>query len=325
MFHKWATEAQAKWESAVELSPRDFKFFFSAWWTSTEHRVDPALVRVSPKEHEYFDGIEGSKLFLERMGAGAKISPEARAWYIATRDGQCFGDQALMWREYPSSPEECWQQSAEGAYYSKELAQARVKGRIRPTLPIATGVGCNTFWDLGSRDGVAIWVHQHVHPEHRFIRFVEGWEEPFSTYVKRLDDIAERDNLVWGIHYLPNDALQERQGETELWSPLLLLQRLKPTWKFQVVPRVNELRDGINAVRQVFNECWFDETETKEGLVHLGSYRKRRNTATGYWMEEPIKDEHTEAADAFRQFAQAHHIFKSSSGQGMRRPNRSRT
>jgi hypothetical protein len=35
-------------------------------------------------------------------------------------------------------------------------------------------------------------------------------------------------------------------------------------------------------------------------------YRKRWNTTTANWSQEPLKDVHTEGADAFRQFAQGY-------------------
>ena len=42
----------------------------------------------------------------------------------------------------------------------------------------------------------------------------------------------------------------------------------------------------------------------KDGLAHLAGYKKRWNRATSNWADEPVKNEHTEAADAYRQYAQ---------------------
>ena len=57
-------------------------------------------------------------------------------------------------------------------------------------------------------------------------------------------------------------------------------------------------------MRQVFGECWFDETGCKEGLAHLGAYRKTWNERAGCWSDTPRHDIHSESADSFRQFAQ---------------------
>ena len=53
----------------------------------------------------------------------------------------------------------------------------RAGGRIRPSLPYLPHVPVDTFWDIGHSDGTAVWFMQHVHPEYRFVRFIEGWEE----------------------------------------------------------------------------------------------------------------------------------------------------
>lgn len=307
-FHDICQTAKATEEQGGPASERDWKLFFFAWWTGRENRMDPAGVVISPKDHEYFDKVEGEE--------GCKLDLAQRAWYVATRDKQFNGDQALMWREEPSTFAECFQQSSEGAYFANELARARAGGRIVPSLPVVSTVPCHTFWDIGNSDGTAVWVMQRVAPEYRFIRFVEGWGEGYDFFVQRLQSMG----LVWGTHYLPHDANHERQGAHRPWKPIEVLRDLAPTWRFEIVPPVNELIQGIQAVRQVFPECWFDETQCKEGLAHLAGYVKRWNTAAGHWMDEPVKNEHTEAADAFRQFAQA---FKTLSfGQRQTRPTR---
>ena len=73
----------------------------------------------------------------------------------------------------------------------------------------------------------------------------------------------------------------------------------------EIVPRVDYIQHGIQATRDVFNQCWFDETNCKDGLAHLENYRKEWNDRAGCWKESPRHDIHSEAADAFRQFAQA--------------------
>ena len=70
------------------------------------------------------------------------------------------------------------------------------------------------------------------------------------------------------------------------------------------VPRVEDLTHGINLVRKSFSSYSIDEAGCKEGLVHLAGYKKRWNRSTSTWADEPLKNEHTEAADALRQHAQ---------------------
>ena len=103
----------------------------------------------------------------------------------------------------------------------------------------------------------------------------------------------------------PHDALHERQGKYKPYQPLADLQELRPRWNFDVVPPVEELIHGITAVRNLFSQMWFDESQCKDGLNHLALYRKRFVRTTQTYADEPVKfDGHSEAADALRQFAQ---------------------
>ena len=54
-----------------------------------------------------------------------------------------------MWQEYPSTPEEAFQQSTEGCYYTEQLTKARKKHGIALS-PVTEGVPVNTFWDIGA-------------------------------------------------------------------------------------------------------------------------------------------------------------------------------
>jgi hypothetical protein len=49
----------------------------------------------------------------------------------------------------------------------------------------------------------------------------------------------------------------------------------------------------------------FDAEGCKEGLLHLAGYRKQWNAKGERWSDEPVKNPHTEGADAFRQWAQS--------------------
>jgi len=72
----------------------------------------------------------------------------------------------------------------------------------------------------------------------------------------------------------------------------------------EIVPRVSEISHGIQATRDSFATCWFDNEKCKAGIVHLDSYRKKWNNTTSRFMDTPVHDIHSECADAFRQFGQ---------------------
>lgn len=295
-FYDMAQEAMTV-DAAIREDPKrtlqqtEYRFHFAAWWEGDEYEMSPLGIPISDADADYFASVE--------VETGKTLSARKRAWYVSYRRTALNDDPALMWQEFPSTPTEAFRQSEEGTYYARELTRARAEGRIR-SLPVADGVPVNTFWDIGNSDGTAIWFHQKVGPEHRFIYFLEAWEEPYSYFVRQM----QAKPWVWGRHFLPHDAQHKRQLGTVNASPVEMLRQLAPGWRFDVVPRVSDVQQGIQLVRDIFSQCWFDETECKKGLVHLSQYKKLWNARGQTWSSAPKHDQHSEAADAFRQFAQ---------------------
>ena len=289
-FYKISKRSEALMESGKKLKPKDYKFHFFPWWQEPRYKVDPEGVDLTIKDHDYFDRIEISET--------CKLSIEQRAWWCMTRDSEFSGEEPKMWQEYPSTSREAFQRSAEGCYYSVQMTLARKQDRIT-SIPHRSGQVVNTFWDIGSGDGTGIWLHQKVGQSNNFIRYIEGWGEPYSFYVKQLNEL----DYTWGTHYLPHDAKHVRQGTMANISPVDSLTKLGLK-NIEIVPRVDDISHGIQATRDSFSTCWFDETDCKEGITHLDSYRKRWNSTTGRFADIPLHDIHSEGADAFRQFGQ---------------------
>lgn len=295
-FYEYSVRAEKLANAEAKLTNKQFRFFFFPWWDAPEYRVDAEDVVISEKEHEYFDSIEAAM--------GCEIDITQRAWWISTRDNEFAGQEDKMWQEYPSTPAEAFQQSTEGCYYTNQITAARKQKRIG-VVPFEAGYPVNTFWDIGSSDGCAVWLHQNVGMQHRFVKFFEGWGESYAFFVQAMEKWAAQHGAVWGRHYLPHDGAHIRQGMDRNVSPVEMLEKLGLR-NIEIVPRVQEIQHGIQQTRDVFGICFFDEAGCKEGLVHLENYRKRFVATTQSWADEPLKDVHTEAADALRQFAQAY-------------------
>lgn len=291
-FYKMTLRSQGMADARKVLSERDWRFHFFPWWQEPGYRMEPANVVITEKDHEYFGEIEAIM--------GCKIMPSQRAWYVATRDADFSNDEEKMWQEYPSTPDEAFQVSTEGTYYAKQLTAARKQGRIG-RVPYVEGIPVNTYWDIGSSDGTAIWLHQRVGAEERFIKFIEGWGEGYSYYVSQLQALG----YVWGTHFLPHDAEHERQQGNRVASPLQELEALKLGGRWEIVPRVDDVNHGIQATRKAFTSAYFDESGCKAGLAHVAAYRKQWNKSAGCWGTHPRHDEHSEASDALRQYGQS--------------------
>lgn len=296
-FYKLATKAQALHET-LQADPRpmsrtEWAFRFYPWFTDINYRTDPTHVFISPADHAYFAKIERQM--------SVKLDLQQRAFYVSKRDNDFSGDGEKMWREYPSTPDECWQKSTEGTWYAQQLAAARISGRIG-VVPHIANIRVNTFWDIGAGDGTAIWLHQYVGSQHRLIGFIEGWGEGYDYYVRELRETG----YVFGGMFLPHDAMQERQLMFKVGKPLDMLQELAPDWDFHIVPRVDTLSHGITMTKMMFPQFYFDAEGCKAGIAHLQQYKKKWISNLAVWSteEHDHNSPHTEAADALRQLAQ---------------------
>jgi hypothetical protein len=288
-FYTMTQRALAFEQQGRQLGPRDYRMHFFPWWQAREYVTDPSLVVMTEKDAAYFHAIEGE--------IGRALTDEQRAWYVATRDGEFHGDPSRMWQEYPSTPQEAFQVSTEGCYYANVLSDARKQGRILRIPILAEPV--NTFWDLGQGDATAVWFHQWIGKEHRFIRYHEASGESLAYWIKYLQDTG----YIFNRHYLPHDAAHKHLSDTNRSIAEQLED--KGMRGLEIVPRISDIGAGINLVREHFAQAWFDEEGCAEGLKRLGGYRKQWNSTLGAWRPEPAHDDNSHGSDAFRQWAQA--------------------
>lgn len=291
-FYTMSKRAEALANANKALGAKDFKFHFYPWWIEPKYSSPVELSVITEKDHEYFDSVE------QQMGC--KLLPEQRAWWCSTRDSEFSGEEEKMWQEYPSTPKEAFQRSTEGCYYTVQITAARKQGRIG-SVPHKPGYPVNTFWDIGHGDGTAIWLHQRIGQYDNFIKFIEGWGEPYSYFVSKLQETG----YIWGRHFLPHDGAHVRQGMNQSLSPKAMLEKLGLK-NIEIVKRVDEISHGIQATRDAFSSCWFDEPGCKEGIIHLESYKKQWSNTGQCFTDQPKHDVHSEGADSFRQFAQGY-------------------
>ena len=292
-FYEMTQAAIALKERRVVLSEKDWKFFFFAWWEAPEYSIDPEGVVFTEADQVYFTDIE-SKI-------GRRLTLGQRAWYVTTRRADFADEAPLMWQEYPSTPQEAFQVSTEGCYYATQIANARLQGRILQTLPVES-VPVNTFWDIGRGDMTTVWFHQRVGPENRFIKYYEASGEDVAHYVEYL----QKTGFIFGTHYLPHETDHRRMAATSETNRTIkeMFEALYPGQRFEKVDRVLSISTGISATRNVFSSCWFSEEGCYTGIRRLTNYRKQWDKTRGCWMVEPLHNDDSHGADAFRQFGQ---------------------
>lgn len=284
-FFDYCQTAKASKLAGRALSKLDFKFHFFPWWQEPGYTLDPKGVIVSNELKEYFEEKE--------LEITHKFTPGQIAWYA--KKILILGDD--MRREYPTTPEEAFEEAIEGAYYSKQVKLARAEKRIAkvpydPSLPVFT------FWDLGRNDTNAIWFMQRSGLINQFVDYYENNGESLQFYAKILRDKG----YLYDLCHLPHDASVVDLTREDNKSRAEVLEDLG--FKVKIVPRIQDINEGIHMTRSVFGSCWFDEEKCDTGLVRLESYRKDWNEKTQTYRERPAHTEASNGADAFRQFAQ---------------------
>lgn len=297
--------AQADKDAGKKLTKLDMRFHFYSWWDAEEYEMDPEGVIIAPSDQTYFDRLE--------VEIGRKLSDRKRAWYVTKRRTDFGGDTQMMKQEYPSTPDEAFEQSTEGTYYVDQLAQARREGRIGK-VPHDPRAPVNTWWDIGLNDEMAIWFHQRIGNQDRWINYFEGSGEPFSFYTRHMQTLG----YTWGKHFLPHDGGKRHPGSEQIKTAADMLEDLGLK-DIEIVPRIPDVTLGIQQTRDAFHSYWFDEENCADGLTHITLYKKEWNTRLGVWSDRPRHDSHSNAADALRQHAQ---FYSEPSNNRQTRPNR---
>jgi hypothetical protein len=212
-----------------------------------------------------------------------------------------------------------WRQGKiRGAYYANEMQKLRAAGHIRH-VPYTPGIPVNTFWDLGWNDTTAIWFHQFVAGEHRFIHAYENSGESLDHYAAYMQ---KRNYNLGGRHFLPHDAVNKSLQTGK--SALEIMQALMPGLSFEVVQRIEETLIGIQATRLAMSsgKIFIDADECSDGIVALDNYRKTYNARLDAFTDVPMHDRYSNYADAFRQWGQG---FDPSFINAKKRPSRRST
>lgn len=191
----------------------------------------------------------------------------------------------------------------EGAIFRDQFVRISEENRITK-VPHQEGYPVNTFWDLGVNDRQAIWFHQQVGRAHHFIGYYENSHKPLRHYYDLLKEVGDKQGYMYGRHYLPHDADHVRQHAEDTRSIREILEDmgLRP---IEVVPRIGSINEGLELARQALRVCYFDEKDCSRGIDMLRVYRYRFDPKTGTTTRKPLHNEASNAADAFRQFAQS--------------------
>jgi hypothetical protein len=182
-----------------------------------------------------------------------------------------------------------------GAWFAKEMAAAKAEGRLT-RVPVDAALPVDTDWDLGISDAMSIWFSQSLRSgEVRLVDYYEASGEGFPHYIGVLKDKG----YVYGKHYPPHDIAVRELGTGKSRKDVARSLGLI----FEDPQPALDLFDGINAVRLLLAQCWFDEAKTAKGIEALRQYRKAWNARLSEFTGTPVHNWASHGADALRGLA----------------------
>jgi hypothetical protein len=202
------------------------------------------------------------------------------------------------------------QAAVQGAYYAKQLAEAKESDpcRITTVLP-QKGMPVHVCYDLGRSDYTAIWLFQIVAGEWRWIDYYESSMEELDHYASMLAVMALQGGFTYGIHCLPHDAAHKRLGmggksiEEQLWELGITRTLVVPNTRIQA---------QHNEVREVLSRSWFDNSRWEKpelsqvsrrgvrfGLQRLQAYKAAADDRLSVLKPTPEHDMASHGASAF--------------------------
>jgi len=293
LFYDMCKTAENLQKSGRHLTKMDYKFFFFPWY------LNPLNVLMEPVEilgyqQKYFDDTL----------PGVKLTRAQKAWYVKKWAVQ--GED--MKREHPSTPDEAFAGSVEGAYFTAQFTKIRKEGRIC-RVPHTSAALVDTWWDLGMDDSTCIWFTQDVGREIHVLRYYENSGEGMDHYRDILLSYKDLYGYRYRMHGAPHDI---KVRELFLQGKSRLQAAMKMGINFRVAPKLSH-QAGIEQTRQILNLCWFDESgcvqKYGDHLVGLGSlenYRKEWNDKLQTYRNVPLHNWASHGAKAFQTLAFLH-------------------
>lgn len=204
-------------------------------------------------------------------------------------------------RDDPDQYDHIWEGGyvsvADGAYFSRHLAEARKQNRITTVTPDPL-MALRLFVDIGGTgakaDAFTIWVAQFVGTSIRWLDYYESVGQPLAAHLAwmRENGYTPDKAQIW----LPHDgASNDKVFDVSYQSALK-----QAGYDVTVIPNQGKgaAKQRIEAARRLFPSMWFDEDKCQAGLDALGWYHEKKDDVRNIGLG-PEHDWASHAADAF--------------------------
>lgn len=203
----------------------------------------------------------------------------------------------------PDGLREAWRDGSwndpiiEGAYYTRELQQARHEGRIK-AVAYDPALKVHTIWDLGISDSMAILFVQRTATETRVIDSYQNENFGINHYWMILQQKQNERGYVYGKHYAPHDA-----NKRELGTGQTLIQTAeKMGLILEQIPMIG-IDDGIQKVRLMFPRLYINEPLCEQPLNAWLNYHKEWDEQKLMFSKDAVHDWSSHYADTLRYLA----------------------
>ena len=212
-----------------------------------------------------------------------------------------FGEEmgeALYLQEYECS----FEGAIFGAYYSRQISEARASGRIC-RVPWQPSQEVYAYWDIGVNDANSIWFIQHIGQGHHVIDYHEATGMGMDYFAR----VLKEKGYNYAENVMPHDGEARKMTGGQLSkSPKELAEDtgIRPV---RIVPRAQNMdiivMSEIPTVRNILSQCWFDDVKCARGISGLEGYHAKYNEETKTMSNRPAHTWESNPADAFRTFA----------------------
>jgi phage terminase large subunit len=300
-------------------SVKSLEGFKRAWWEEAQAASSHSLSLLRPTIRE-----AGSELWfgwnprrksdaVDRLFRGVEKPTGAVVVNANWRDNPWFPAELEQERQdclrlEPEQYEHIWEGGyatvLEGAYYAKQLAEAKQQGRISRVAfdPLMT---VRLFCDIGGTgaraDAFAMWPAQFIGKEIRTRDYYEQVGQPLATHLNWMREKGYTPDRaqIW----LPHDgATQDKVYAVSYESALR-----QAGYKVTVVPNQGKgaAKARIEAARRIFPYVWFDADTTEGGRDALGWYHEKRDQDRNIGLG-PEHDWSSHGSDAYGLMAVAY-------------------
>lgn len=212
---------------------------------------------------------------------------------IALEDDKKLVAQGLMTQDEFNQEWYCsFEAAVKGAYYAKELAEAR-KSRITD-VPYDRALPVHIVMDLGIGQALGAGFYQKSAGQFRMIDYWQGTEK--QAIPDAIKAFKNKD-YVYSKVFLPHDAEGTEQGSGK--TRKAIFKELWPSVEIIIIPKL-AVDDGINRGKLALGRMYIDKTNCATFLDLLSGYHQEWNEQRGMFEEKPYHDFTSHAADVHR-------------------------